>query len=57
METARDLPRSVREGRKPALDPLAVFREFLDHLDRVARRRRPPRDGRIAKARARRAAR
>jgi len=54
MELLRRMPRPVREEHKPVPDPLEVFREFLDHLDRVARHRRTPRAGRHAKARTRR---
>ena len=43
MDTLHDVLRSIRETKsKP--DHLSVFREFLDHLDRTARRaaKQPP---------------
>jgi hypothetical protein len=43
MDNLHNVLRSIRgETKAQARDHLDVFREFLDHLDRVARRR-PPR--------------
>jgi hypothetical protein len=42
MDTLRAIPGSRRAEREAHRDHLAVFREFLDHLDRVARQSAPP---------------
>ena len=43
MDTLHSVLRSIRGETKSRRDHLDVFREFLDHLDRAARRRLPPR--------------
>jgi hypothetical protein len=46
MDTLHTVLRSIQGETKSRRDHLSVFREFLDHLDRVARSRvrpRPPR--------------
>ena len=43
MDTLHSVLRSIRGETKSRRDHLGVFREFLDHLDRVARRRQPAR--------------
>ena len=49
MDTLHTVLRSIRgETKSQARDHLDVFREFLDHLDRAARRR-PPRAMKSAK--------
>jgi hypothetical protein len=46
MDTLHTVLRSIRNETKGRRDHISVFREFLDHLDRAARRReksaRPP---------------
>ena len=43
MDTLHTVLRSLRSETKARRDThLSVFREFLDHLDRAARRRREP---------------
>jgi hypothetical protein len=42
MDTLHTVLRSIQGETKSRRDHLSVFREFLDHLDRVARSR-PPR--------------
>ena len=55
METLHTVLRSIRGETKAARrDHLSVFREFLDHLDRVSRRKAGPRAANPAKGRARR---
>lgn len=54
MQTLPSVLRAPRGEAKPRRDPLAVFREFLDHLDRVSRRKAGPRAAKPAKGRARR---
>lgn len=39
MDTLHTVLRSIRGETKSRRDHLSVFREFLDHLDRAARRR------------------
>lgn len=39
MDTLHTVLRSIRGETKARRDHLTVFREFLDHLDRAARRR------------------
>ena len=55
MDTLHTVLRSLRSETKSRRDThLDVFREFLDHLDRAARRRRePPRATKSTKPRAR----
>jgi hypothetical protein len=51
MDGLQDVLRSIRgESQTQARDHLDVFREFLDHLDRAARKR-PPRAVKSAKLR------
>lgn len=38
METLHTVLRSIRGETKSRRDHLTVFREFLDHLDRIGRR-------------------
>ena len=42
MDTLHTVMRSIRGETKTRRDHLTVFREFLDHLDRAARRRSAP---------------
>lgn len=49
METLHHVLRAIRGETKTRRDHLAVFREFLHHLDRAARRP-PPRPLKPAKA-------
>ena len=57
MDGLHDVLRSIRgESQTQARDHLDVFREFLDHLDRAARKR-PQRAVKSAKLRERRTAR
>jgi len=42
MDTLHNVLRSIRGETKARRDHLDVFREFLDHLDRAARRRASP---------------
>ena len=41
MDTLHSVLRSIRGETKSRRNHLDVFREFLDHLDRAARRRQP----------------
>jgi hypothetical protein len=54
MDTLHTVLRSLRPETKTRRDHLDVFREFLNHLDRAARRKSPPRTTKAAKGRARR---
>jgi hypothetical protein len=54
MDTLHSVLRSIRGETKGRRDHLEVFREFLDHLDRAARRRPAPRSTKAAKGKARR---
>ncbi|MCK9917790.1 hypothetical protein MXD81_52495 [Microbacteriaceae bacterium K1510] len=54
MDTLHHVLRSIRGETKARRDHLHVFREFLDHLDRAARRRTHARSVKSAKARGRR---
>jgi hypothetical protein len=56
MDTLHNVLRSLRgESKAARRDHLDVFREFLDHLDRAARRRAvPPRAGKAVKGKGRR---
>ncbi len=39
MDSLHTVLRSIRNETKSRRDHISVFREFLDHLDRAARRR------------------
>jgi len=54
MDTLHSVLRSIRGETKSRRDHLDVFREFLDHLGRAARRRQPARTTEAAKGKARR---
>lgn len=59
MDTLHDVLRSIKgETRGGAAssrrDHLTVFREFLDHLDRAAKRRSAPAQQRAVRARGKR---
>lgn len=58
MDTLHTVLRSLRPHgateTKSRRDHLDVFREFLDHLDRAARKRAAPRTARAPKGKARR---
>jgi len=54
MDTLHTVLRAIRGAPRARRDHLAVFREFLDHLDRTARRKHAPRVDKSAKGRARR---
>ncbi len=46
MDTLHTVLRSIQGETKSRRDHVSVFREFLDHLDRIAKQRtrtRPPR--------------
>jgi len=43
MDTLHSVLRSIRGETRASRDHLDVFREFLDHLDRAARRTSAPR--------------
>ena len=51
MDTLHNVLRSIRSETKSRPDHLSVFREFLGHLDRVARRARREAPKRKAKRR------
>lgn len=53
MDSLHNVLRSIRGETKARRDHLDVFREFLDHLDRAARRRALTRTQKSAKARGR----
>jgi hypothetical protein len=53
MDTLHTVLRSIRGETKSRRDHLDVFREFLDHLGRAARRRAVPRAPKGAKAKSR----
>jgi hypothetical protein len=55
MDTLHSVLRSIRGEQTARRDHLAVFREFLDHLDRTARRKQAPRAIKALKGRGRRA--
>jgi len=42
MDTLHNVLRSIRRETKSRPDHLSVFREFLGHLDRAARRAKRP---------------
>jgi hypothetical protein len=48
MTTLHTAPRPVRRESETRRDHVAVFREFLDHLDRASRQSAPPRTPRTA---------
>lgn len=54
MDTLHAVLRSIRTESKGRRDHLDVFREFLDHLGRAARRKEMPRGVKAMKARPRR---
>lgn len=54
MDSLHSVLRSIRGETKGRRDHLDVFREFLNHLDRAARRRSPPRTHKSGKAKGRR---
>jgi hypothetical protein len=54
MDTLHTVLRSLRPETKSRRDHLDVFREFLNHLDRAARRKSLPRNAKAAKSRAKR---
>ena len=54
MDTLHTVLRSIRSETKSRRDHLSVFREFLDHLDRAARRKVTEKQSRAPKGRARR---
>jgi hypothetical protein len=49
MDTLHRVLRSIRGETKSRRDHVSVFREFLDHLDRVSRRTRNPRSETLSK--------
>ena len=53
MDTLHSVLRSIRGETKSRRDHLDVFREFLDHLDRAARRRTAARSTKAAKGKGR----
>jgi hypothetical protein len=54
MDTLHTVLRSIRGETKSRRDHLDVFREFLDHLDRAARRRTPEKAARAPKPKGKR---
>jgi hypothetical protein len=54
MDSLHSVLRSIRGETKARRDHLDVFREFLDHLDRAARRKTPARTTKAAKSKAKR---
>jgi hypothetical protein len=54
MDSLHTVLRSLRGETKSRRDHLDVFREFLDHLDRAARRRPTEKSARPGKPKARR---
>jgi hypothetical protein len=54
MDTLHTVLRSLRPETKSRRDHLDVFREFLDHLDRAAKRRAAPRGAKAARGKGRR---
>ena len=53
MDTLHTVLRSIRGETKSRRDHLDVFREFLDHLDRAAKRKTLPRATKSAKGKGR----
>ena len=54
MDSLHSVLRSIRGETKARRDHLDVFREFLDHLDRAARRRNSPRTNKAGKGKGKR---
>lgn len=54
MDTLHTVLRSLRPQTKSRRDHLDVFREFLDHLDRAARRRGGEKPARAPRPKAKR---
>lgn len=54
MDSLHTVLRSLRPETKSRRDHLDVFREFLDHLDRAARRRVAAKSARPPKSQAKR---
>jgi hypothetical protein len=54
MDTLHTVLRSLRPETKSRRDHLDVFREFLDHLDRAARRRGVEKPAKVPRPKARR---
>lgn len=54
MDTLHTVLRSLKPETKNRRDHLDVFREFLDHLDRVSRRQATEKSARPAKPKLRR---
>ena len=54
MDSLHNVLRSIKGETKARRGHLDVFREFLDHLDRAARRRAPVRTAKAPKEKARR---
>ena len=54
MDTLHTVLRSLQPETKSRRDHLDVFREFLDHLDRAARKRTAPRSAKAPKGKSRR---
>jgi hypothetical protein len=54
MDTLHSVLRSFRGDIKARRDHLTVFREFLDHLDRAARRKSAARSVKTVRGRGRR---
>ncbi|HEX5422779.1 MAG TPA: hypothetical protein VFW94_04470, partial [Candidatus Acidoferrales bacterium] len=54
MDTLHTVLRSIRHETKARRDHLDVFREFLDHLGRAARRRNGARTVKSERAKAKR---
>ena len=52
MDSLHTVLRSIRNETKSRRDHISVFREFLDHLERAARRRE--KSARASRAKARR---
>jgi hypothetical protein len=49
MDNLHNVLRSFRRETKARRDHIDVFREFLDHLDRVSRRKAPTRGTKAGK--------
>jgi hypothetical protein len=54
MDTLHTVLRSIRGETKSRRDHLDVFREFLDHLDRTAKRKTAEKSAKPPKSKARR---
>ena len=55
LDNLHHVLRDIRETKSTRRDHLTVFREFLDHLDRIGRRRAPAAKTKSAKPKRRRA--